>query len=106
LTSVSVLVNTVLDLTDRVESAISAGDWVEAQELEGERRRLLEQLAFAAEAGEVKTTFAALEERNFRLIGLVQHLKRRVLREAAVARTARDGAAAYAALGGEAAGST
>jgi hypothetical protein len=106
LTSVSVLVNTVLDLTDRVESAISAGDWVEAQELEGERQRLLEQLAFAAEAGEVKTTFAALEERNFRLIGLVQHLKRRVLREAAVARTARDGAAAYAALGGEAAGST
>lgn len=95
--------NTVLDLTDRVEAAIEAGDWIEAQQLEAERRRLLEQLAFAPDAGDVKPTFAALEERNFKLIGLVQHLQRRVLREAAVARTARDGAAAYAALGGEAA---
>jgi hypothetical protein len=103
---VSVLVKTVLDLTDRVESAIHAGDWLEAQELEAERRRLLEQLAFAADGGDLKATFAALEERNLRLIGLVQHLKRRVLREAAVARTARDGAAAYAALGNGAHGAT
>lgn len=95
----SALVNTVLELTDRVESAIEAGDWVQAQELEAERRGLLEQLALAGDAGNVRATFTALEERNFRLIGLVQHLKRRVLREAAVARTARDGAAAYAALG-------
>jgi hypothetical protein len=96
-------VGTVLELTDRVEAAIESGDWLGAQQLEGERRRLLEQLAVSA-AGDVRATFATLETRNFRLIGLVEHLKRRVLREAAVARTARDGAAAYAELdagGGE-----
>jgi hypothetical protein len=86
-------------LTDRVEAAIESGDWLGAQQLEGERRRLLEQLAVSAAAGDVRATFAALETRNFRLIGLVEHLKRRVLREAAVARSARDGAAAYANLG-------
>ena len=100
------LVSSVLELTDRVEVAIEAGDWVEAQALEAERRRLLEQLAFGPAAGDVKATFTALEARNFRLIGLVEHLKRRVLREAAVARTARDGAAAYAALGGVAPSAT
>lgn len=96
----SALVGTVLELTNRVEAAIESGDWLGAQQLEGERRRLLEQLAFANSAGEHRATFAALESRNFRLIGLVEHLKRRVLREAAVARTARDGAAAYAELAG------
>lgn len=95
----SALVGTVIELTDRVEAAIESGDWLGAQELEGERRRLLEQLAFSGAAGEVREAFTALEARNFRLIGLVEHLKRRVLREAAVARTARDGAAAYAELG-------
>jgi hypothetical protein len=64
--------------------------------LETERRRLLEQLVVAPGAGDLRATFASLEERNHRLIGLVEHLKRRVLREAAVARTAHDGAAAYA----------
>jgi hypothetical protein len=96
---VSVVVGTLIELTDRVEAAIESGDWLQAQELEGERRRLLEQLAFSPDAGEVKATFTALEARNFRLIGLVEHLKRRVLRDAAVARTAQNGAAAYAELG-------
>jgi hypothetical protein len=90
------LVATVLDLTDQVQTAIEAGDWPRAQELETERRRLLEQLAVSPDAGGLRATFASLEERNHRLIGLVEHLKRRVLREAAVARTAHDGAAAYA----------
>jgi hypothetical protein len=97
---VSVLVSTVIELTDRVEAAIESGDWLSARELEGERRQLLEQLAFSDAAGDLRATFTALETRNFRLIGLVEHLKRRVLREASVARTARDGAAAYAELGG------
>ena len=92
------LVATVLDLTDRVQAAIEAGDWPLAQELETERRRLLEQLAHAPEsdAGDRMATFTALEARNHRLIGLVEHHTRRVLREAAVARTAHEGAAAYA----------
>jgi hypothetical protein len=91
----SPLVATVLDLTDRVQAAIDDGDWPRAQELETERRRLLEQLAAAPDGGDLKPTFVALEARNRRLIGLVEHHKRRVLREAAVARTGHDGVAAY-----------
>ena len=45
------LVSKVLELTDRVEAAIESGDWSLAQELETERRRLLEQLASASDAG-------------------------------------------------------
>jgi hypothetical protein len=92
------LVAAVIGLTDRVEAAIESGDWAQAQELEAERLGLLEQLANAADQAEAKATFAELHARNFRLIGLVEHQKRRVLREAAVTRAARDGAAAYSAL--------
>ena len=91
------LVDTVIALTDQVQSAIDAGDWPRAQELETERRGLLETLAATPDTtGEVVRTFTALEARNRRLIGLVEHHKRRVLREAAVAKTGHDGAAAYA----------
>ncbi|HUQ51739.1 MAG TPA: flagellar protein FliT [Gammaproteobacteria bacterium] len=99
----SPLVATVLDLTDQVQAAIDGGDWTRAQELETERRRLLEQLAAAPDAGDLKPTFAALVARNHRLVGLVEHQKRRVLREAAVARSGHDAAAAYADVRGSAA---
>ena len=93
----SPLVGTVIELTDQVQAAIDAGDWPRAQELETERRRLLEQLAAASGAADdLAPAFIELEARNHRLIGLVEHHKRRVLREAAVARTANEGAAAYA----------
>jgi hypothetical protein len=99
----SPLVATVSELTDQVQAAIECGDWPRAQELETERRRLLEQLATLPDVGDLRSTFAALEERNHRLVGLVQHHKRRVLREAAVARTAHEGAAAYVDVRGAAA---
>jgi hypothetical protein len=89
------LAATVIALTDRVEAAIDAGDWLRARELETERRGLLERLAASPDTGGLAQTFTALEARNRRLIGLVEHHKRRVLREAAVARTAHDGAAKY-----------
>jgi hypothetical protein len=90
------LVAAVIALTDRVQDAIDAGDWPQAQQLETQRRELLERLAASPDAtGEVAQTFAALEGSTRRLIGLVEHHKRRVLREAAVAKTAHDGAAAY-----------
>ncbi len=96
------LVPKVLELTDRVEAAIESGEWLLAQELESERRGLLEQLASAPDAGDLRGTFTALEARNRRLVGLVEHQRRRVLREAAVARSGQAGAAAYAELGGTA----
>jgi hypothetical protein len=92
----SSLVATVLELTDQVQAAIDGGDWPRAQELETERRALLERLAAATDTGGLKQTFAVLEQRNCRLIGLVEHHKRRILREAAVARSGHEGAAAYA----------
>jgi len=92
------LVGTIIELTDRVQAAIDGGDWSQALELETERRGLLEQLAAsAASKSELTPTFADLAARNHRLIGLVQHHRRRVLREAAVAQSAHAGAAAYAA---------
>lgn len=91
------LMTAVIELTDRVQAAIDEGDWPRAQEIEATRRQLLEQLAVAPGSGaELASVLAAVEERNQRLIGLVQHHRRRVLREAAVARTANAGAAAYA----------
>jgi hypothetical protein len=96
------LVVKAIELTDRVEAAIESGDWPLAQALESERRRVLEQLASAPDAGDLQPAFTALEARTHRLVGLVEHQKRRVLREAAVARTAQAGAAAYAELGGTA----
>jgi hypothetical protein len=99
----SPLVATVIHLTDQVQAAIECGDWPRAQELETERRRLLEQLAAAPDAGDLRPTLEALDARTHRLIGLVEHHKRRVLREAAVARTGHDAAAAYAAVRGAAA---
>ena len=91
------LVGTIIELTDRVQAAIDGGDWSHAQELETERRRLLEQLAASgATKTELASTFAEFAARNHRLIGLVQHHRRRVLREAAVAQNAHAGAAAYA----------
>jgi hypothetical protein len=92
----SSLVATVIDLTDRVQAAIESGDWARAQELETERRGVLEQLATTPDAGDLKPTFTTLEARNHRLMGLVEHHKRRILREASMVRTGHDGAAAYA----------
>jgi hypothetical protein len=92
----SSLVATVLELTDQVHAAIDGGDWPRAQELETQRRALLEDLAVAPDVHDLKQTFAALEQRNRRLIGVVEHHKRRILREAAVARSGHEGAAAYA----------
>jgi hypothetical protein len=92
----SPLVATVLELTDRVHDAIDGGNWPLAQELEVERRRLLEQLATGPDVSSLRPTFAALEARNHRLIGLVEHQRRRILREASMVRTGHDGAAAYA----------
>ena len=90
------MLHAVLELTDQVQAAIDAGDWQRAQGLETERRAQLEQLV--VEHGARANLGAALSElatNNHRLIGLVEHHKRRVLREAATVKTAHAGAAAY-----------
>ena len=82
----------VLDLTDQVQAAIDGGDWQRASELDTERRALLEQLAWRRSRAISSTTLAALE-RNHRLIGRVEHHKRRILRDASIVTNRSDGAA-------------
>jgi ribosome-associated protein YbcJ (S4-like RNA binding protein) len=88
---------TILSLTDQVQAAIDSGEWQQAHALETERRTALEQLIEESGVGaDGGTALAALEERNLRLIGLVEHHKRRVLREATTVNTGHAAAAAYA----------
>jgi hypothetical protein len=86
----------VLELTDRVQSAIGAGDWLAAQDVEIERRAALEQLvAEQGAGGELGTALADLHARNLRMIGEVHHHRRRVLRDASMVKVAHSAAAAY-----------
>ncbi len=85
----------LLDLTDRVQTAIDAGDWQQANELETERRAQLERLVAEQTAMDVRSVFHELAERTNRLIGLVEHHRRRVLREATTVTAGHVAAARY-----------
>jgi hypothetical protein len=89
----------ILDLTEQVQAAIDSGDWPRAQELEGERRAALEKLVEASSVTEeIRAALADLYARNQRMIGEVQHHRRRIVRDAATIKTGRAAAAAYASL--------
>ena len=91
------LLEAVLDLTDRVQAAIDAGDWAQANELEIERRAQLEKLILTGDgAGPLTGALDALHQQTHRLIGLVEHHRRRVLREASTVTTGHAAAARYA----------
>lgn len=87
----------ILSLTDQVQAAIDSGEWQQAHALETERRAALEKLieenGIGADGG---AALAALEERNLRMIGLVEHHKRSVVREATTVKSGHAAAAAYA----------
>ncbi len=92
----SVTLAEVLELTDRVQEAIDAGDWLAAQEAETSRRSALEQLvAERGAAGDLAQSLAQLRERNQRMIGEVHHHQRRVLRDASMVKTGQAAASAY-----------
>jgi len=89
----------VLEMTDRVQAAIAAGDWQAARDLEAMRRGLLEQwLARVglADSG-VVAALTDLERRTRHMDGEVQHHRRRILREVQTVKTGRAAAAAYGA---------
>ena len=92
---------TILELTDRVQTALDAGDWQRASELDAERRAQLERLVAEHGTGEPKSELRnALEqllERNQRMIGEVHHHRRRVFRDAETVKTGRSAVNAYAA---------
>jgi hypothetical protein len=88
----------ILELTDRVQAAIDAGDWQGAQDLETERRGAIEQLVAEQGAGDtIGTSLEELQRRNRKMIGEVQHHRRRVMRDATIVKTGQAAAAAYGA---------
>ena len=97
---VPVSVTTLLEMTDRVQSAISDGDWQRALELEVERRSLLErfiadEVARYGELEHLRGTLRDFQTRNNQLIGELHHHRRRLLREAATVTTGRKAVDAY-----------
>jgi hypothetical protein len=101
----SATLESVLDLTERVQAAINGGDWQLAHELEVTRRELLERLVadaaqLFAPASELPAVLAQLEERSRRLIGEVHHHRRRILREASMIKTGHAAVEAYGAAPG------
>jgi hypothetical protein len=92
---VTTALDVLLDLTDRVQAAIDAGDWQQANELESERRAQLERLIAEQTAMDVRSVLGALAQRTHRLIGLVEHHRRRVLREATTVTAGYAAAARY-----------
>jgi hypothetical protein len=78
-----------------VQAAIDAGDWQQANELESDRRAQIERLVAEQTAMDVRSVLGALAQRTHRLIGLVEHHRRRVLREATTITAGHAGAARY-----------
>ena len=89
----------ILELTDLVQAAIDAGDWLRACELDIERRAQLEQLVAEHGTGDagsdLRNALEHLLERNQRLIGEVHHHRRRVFRDAETVKTGRSAVNAY-----------
>ena len=88
--------DTLLELTDRVQAAIDAGDWQQANEIESERRAQLERLVAEQTAMDARPVLEALAHRTHCLVGLVEHHRRRVLREATTVTAGHAAAARYA----------
>jgi hypothetical protein len=89
----------ILDLTEQVQAAVDRGDWARARELEVQRRAALQRLVETGSvADELRTALTELYARNQRLIGEVEHHRRRIVRDAAMVKTRRAAAAAYTSL--------
>jgi hypothetical protein len=77
----------ILALTDAVQAAIDASDWQGASRIEAERRAKLEALVAASGRGtltneRLRECLLDAQTESRRLIGEVDHHRRRVLREA------------------------
>jgi hypothetical protein len=94
---VTTALDALLELTDRVQAAIDAGDWQKANEVEIQRRAQLEKLVAEQTAMDVRSVLGTLAQRTQRLIGVVEHHRRRVLREATTVTAGHAAAARYVA---------
>ena len=88
----------VLEMTERVQAAITAGEWAQALELETERRELLVRLVHQHRDTGVESLLdelTDLQNTHNRLIGELFHHRRRLVREATTVRTGRSAVRAY-----------
>lgn len=92
-------IDAIIALTDEVQAAIDAGDWVSAAALEARRLEALKALVAATApsgGGDIVTEFlAATRQRGLELIGEVDHHKRRLERDASMIRTGHRAAGRY-----------
>ena len=87
---------TILELTDQVQAAIDDGDWSRARELDVARREAIAQLVVERAADPaLGDALADLYARNQRMLGDVDHARRRLLRDKALLKTGQAAVAAY-----------
>ena len=88
----------VIALTERVQTAITAGEWAQASELETQRRELLARFLDEQRGSDMEglvATLTDLQNTHNRLIGELFHHRRRLAREATTVRTGRRAVRAY-----------
>ena len=88
----------IIALTERVQSAITTGEWSQASELEDERRKALAQFIEQHRASGLEAMsdeLTDLQNTHNRLIGELFHHRRRLVREATTVRTGRRAVRAY-----------
>jgi hypothetical protein len=97
--------NVILELTEEIQTAIDAGEWQRASDIDVERRTRLENLiaehGSSDDSSAMRNAFAALLERNRRMIGEVDHHRRAVLRDASMIRTGQAAVSSYGAAPAE-----
>ncbi len=96
----------LLELTTRIREGVEAGDWGAAASLESERRGLMERIFDgpppAAELPAMTETLREVVKMNDALVGLAEHRRRALEREADTVATGRAAIRAYAAAGPDA----
>ncbi|NNC65043.1 MAG: hypothetical protein HKN84_09680 [Gammaproteobacteria bacterium] len=100
----------LLDLTDVVQEAISAGDWQNAAVAEAERRAMLEayieqERGKNGDLAQLSDELAGLQSRSHRLIGELSHHRRRLEHKACELGRGRRAVSAYMDLDEHTAGS-
>lgn len=93
----------LLVLTRRIRDGLESGDWGAAAELESERRGLVETIFDgpppAAELAAITATLREVVRVNDELVGLAEHRRRALERDADVVALGRTAVRAYAAAG-------
>ena len=83
------LLTSVLALTERVETLVGQGNWIEASEVERERRRVLERYVQASNSNDIEGLEKLLERNRRTLETALDQRATLAQQSAALARSAR-----------------